>query len=129
MCVLSGNEKGAIAEAAVALEALKLGVSVLTPVAEHSRYDLAFDFGHRILRVQVKWAAVRDGVIRVTLGGCRHSPIRGYVRSTYSPADVDAVAAYAGETGNCYLLPIELSAGKSALSFDSTRRGTASGQR
>ena len=54
--VLTTNDKGNIAEAAIALEAIKLGINVFKPVAEHGRYDLAFDLGHRILRVQCKWA-------------------------------------------------------------------------
>ena len=43
--MLSSNDKGNIAEAAIALEAIKLGIDVLKPVAEHGRYDLAFDLG------------------------------------------------------------------------------------
>ena len=38
---LTSNEKGNIAEAAIALAATKLGIEVLKPVAEHGRYDLA----------------------------------------------------------------------------------------
>ena len=54
--MLTSNDKGNIAELAIALEATKLGIEVLKPVSEHVRYDLAFDLGHRILRVQCKWA-------------------------------------------------------------------------
>ena len=43
--MLTSNDKGNIAEAAIALEAIKLGIDVLKPVAEHGRYDLAFDLG------------------------------------------------------------------------------------
>ena len=53
--MLTSNDKGNIAEAAIALEAIKLGIDVLKPVAEHGRYDLAFDLGHRILRVPCTW--------------------------------------------------------------------------
>jgi hypothetical protein len=53
---LTSNQKGNIAEAAIALEAIKLGIEVLKPVAEHGRYDLALDLGTRIIRVQCKWA-------------------------------------------------------------------------
>jgi len=41
--VLTSNDKGNIAEAAIALEAVKLGIDVLKPVAEHGRYDLALE--------------------------------------------------------------------------------------
>jgi PD-(D/E)XK endonuclease len=65
--VLTSNEKGNIAELAVALEATKLGVEVLKPLAEHGRYDLAFDLGHRILRVQCKNAKRRGDVLVISL--------------------------------------------------------------
>jgi prevent-host-death family protein len=37
---------------------------------------------------------------------------RGYVRSTYRADEVDAIAAYRGDTGDCFLLPIGLVAGQ-----------------
>jgi len=52
----STNDKGAIAELEIQLTAVKLGVPVLKPGAEHSRVDLAFDTRGRIRRVQCKWA-------------------------------------------------------------------------
>jgi len=56
--VLSTNRKGAIAEAKIVAAATELGVPVLRPVQEHGRYDLAFEIGDRILRVQCKWGAL-----------------------------------------------------------------------
>ena len=35
--MLTSNDKGNIAEAAIALEAIKLGIDVLKPLAEHGR--------------------------------------------------------------------------------------------
>jgi hypothetical protein len=55
--VLSSNQKGGIAETQIAAAATKLGVPVLRPVVEHGRYDLAFEIGGRLLRVQCKWGA------------------------------------------------------------------------
>jgi PD-(D/E)XK endonuclease len=52
--VLNSNAKGNIAEAGIALEAIKLGFEVLRPVAEHGRYDLVLDTGTQLLRVQCK---------------------------------------------------------------------------
>ena len=56
---MTTNQKGAIAEAAIALEAVKLGVEVYRPMAEGGRYDLIFGLEDRLLRVQCKWAARR----------------------------------------------------------------------
>jgi hypothetical protein len=57
--VLTSNDKGNIAEAAIALEAIKLGIEVLRPVAEHGRYDLAFDLGNQILPGAMQVGAAR----------------------------------------------------------------------
>jgi prevent-host-death family protein len=75
-----------------------------------------FEVGSRFLRVQCKWATlVRDGgVVYAQLAGSRHTPA-GYVRTTYTPEEIDAVALYCEELAQCYLLPIELVAGRNAL--------------
>jgi hypothetical protein len=52
--VLDTNAKGNIAEAAIVLEAIKLGIHVLKPVGEHGRYDLIFDLERGLIRVQCK---------------------------------------------------------------------------
>jgi prevent-host-death family protein len=113
---MDSNRKGAIAEAAIALEATRLGIPVLKPMAEHGRYDLAFEMGTRILRVQCKWASYdkHAGNIRVNLQGSWLSP-NGYVRSSYSEAEIDLVAVYCGDLDRCYLLPSALVAGRRAI--------------
>ena len=111
--MLTSNEKGNVAEAAIALEAIKLGIDVLKPLAEHGRYDLALDIGGRLLRAQCKWGSLdRElGVVCVRVGGSRLTP-NGYVTSTYSPEEVDAVAVYCDALGEVFLVPIEVVAGK-----------------
>jgi hypothetical protein len=49
---MTTDHKGSIAEAAIALAAIKLGIDVYRPVAEGGRYDLIFDVESRLLRVQ-----------------------------------------------------------------------------
>jgi prevent-host-death family protein len=107
----SGNHKGAIAEAKIAAAAVELGIPVLKPISEHGRYDLVFEVDGRLFRIQCKWAARRGEVLTVYTGGNYLSP-RGYVRSTYTSDEIDAIAAYSGELGCCYLLPIEVVAGQ-----------------
>jgi prevent-host-death family protein len=110
------NYKGNVAEAAIAATAVKLGIEVLRPQFEHGRYDLVFELGSRFLRIQCKWARLVHGksVIYVQLSGSRHTP-GGYVRTTYSADEIDAVAVYCEELDQCYLLPIDLVAGKHGL--------------
>jgi prevent-host-death family protein len=112
--VLTSNDKGNIAEMAIALEATKLGIEVLKLAAEHGRYDLAFDLGDRILRVQCKTAKRRREALIINLVSRWHSP-SGYVRVKYRPDEVDLIAAHDHETGANYLIPFELVAGMSAF--------------
>jgi prevent-host-death family protein len=114
--VHDSNHKGNVAEAAIAFHAAKLGIEVLRPQLEHGRYDLAFDLGSKFLRVQCKWAGLKpDGsVVPVQISGSRHTP-GGYVRSTYSADEIDAVAVYCEALDECYLLPVGLVAGRNAL--------------
>lgn len=112
--MLTSNEKGNIAEMAIALEAMRLGIEVLKPVAEHCRYDLAFDIGDRIVRVQCKWARVIGDVVSAHLVSFRQTS-RGPVRTTYSTNDVDGVALYCDELNEVYLLPVQVIDGRSAV--------------
>ena len=112
--MLTPNDKGNIAEAAIALHAIRLGIDVLKPVAEHGRYDLAFDLESRIIRVQCKWARLEDAVICVNLVGFRWTST-GSVRSRYSAEEIDAVAAYCEPLDQVYLLPASQIAGRSAF--------------
>jgi prevent-host-death family protein len=107
----TGNHKGAVAEAKIAAAAIELGVPVLKPVSEHGRYDLVFDLGEELLRVQCKWANRKGEVVSAHVAGSYLSP-KGYVRSTYAADEVDAIAIYCGELDECYLLPIGLVAGQ-----------------
>jgi prevent-host-death family protein len=117
--VLSTNRKGAIAETAIAAAATKLGVSVLRPIVEHARYDLAFEIGGRILRVQCKWGRLHDdrAVLSVQLQGSWLSPTAGYVRTSYAENEIDLLAVYCAELDRCYLLPSALVAGRRAISL------------
>jgi hypothetical protein len=62
------------------------GIPVLKPIAEHGRYDLAFDLGHRIVCVQCKWGSRKGDVICINLVTYRWSG-RGSVRTTYAAGD------------------------------------------
>ena len=116
MFVLSTNHKGAIAETAIAAEATRLGISVLRPIVDHSRYDLAFEVAGRLLRVQCKWGGLDtdSALVKVNLQTCRHTP-NGYVYGSYSASEIDLVAVYCGELDRCYLLPISLVEGRRSI--------------
>jgi prevent-host-death family protein len=98
------NQKGAIAEEVIAAEATKLGVIVSRPNID-ARYDLIFDTGSSLLRVQCKWGRLdaHEGVIKVNLVSSWCIP-SGYARSTYKAGEVDLFAVYCHELNRCYLL-------------------------
>jgi hypothetical protein len=101
--VLSADHKGAVAEAAITYAAIKLGIDVYRPLQDGGRYDLIFDLGMRLLRVQCKWARQNGNVIVINCRSCRRGR-DGYVRRTYSAEQVDAIAAYCPDVDGCYLL-------------------------
>ena len=112
---LTSNEKGAIAEAHVTAEAIRLGFVVLRPSTEGRRYDIVVDTGARLWRVQCKWARLEEGVIKAQVGTCYHSPTRGYVRTRYRAREVDALALYCAPLSACLLVPIEDVDGRTTL--------------
>ena len=59
--MLSTDQKGAIAETAIVAAATKLGVPVYTPVMDGGRYDMVFELGPRLVRVQCKWGTATRG--------------------------------------------------------------------
>jgi prevent-host-death family protein len=113
--MLTSNQKGNVAEAAIALEAIKLGIHVLRPVTEHCRYDLAFDLGPRLVRVQCKWAVRRNGTVCIPLTSCWYRSDGQQVKQSYAAGEVDAVAAYCDELSCCYLVPSARVSGRSEL--------------
>ena len=111
------NHKGNVAELAIAKEAASLGLSVSAPLTEHERYDLIIGIAGRLLRVQCKWASCKGDVIYVRLKSSRHSPTRGYVITTYGRGEIDAVAVYCSDLDRCYLLPVDLVAGRGVITL------------
>jgi hypothetical protein len=103
---LSTTQKGAVAECEIASAAVRLGIVVLRPLVEGRRYDLIFDTGPELLRVQCKWGRVDGNVIMARLATSRHTPA-GYIRTTYTSAEIDGFAVYCDATRDVYWLPIE----------------------
>ena len=103
---MTTDQKGAIAEAYIAAEAIKLGIGVFRPLADE-RYDLIFDLRPGLVRVQCKWVTLRNGVLTVFCVSSRRAP-EGFRCRTYSSDEVDAIAAYCLELDRAFLIPIAL---------------------
>ena len=102
--MLTTDQKGAIAESAIASAAIRIDVGVYKPMFEGGRYDLVFDIGGRLLRVQCKWAP-RHGET-VVIRCCSNRRAReGLRRRAYTATEVDAIAAYCPEVDRCFFIP------------------------
>ena len=108
------DEKGAIAELAIAHAASKLNIGVFKPLTDGERYDLIFDLRPRLVRVQCKWATRYGDVIVVRCYSCRRTA-EGLSRRGYSCEEIDAVAAYCLELEASYFLPLEAFGGQRVL--------------
>jgi hypothetical protein len=104
--MLTPDQKGSIAEMEIATAAVKLGVGVFKPLSDGHRYDLIFDLGERLARIQCKWANKHGDVVVVRCRSCRRTA-DGYLRRQYSADEVDVIAASCPDADQCYWLPIE----------------------
>ncbi len=95
-------------------EAVRLGIEVLKPVNDGCRYDLAFESGGVLLRVQCKWAPRHGEVVVVRCYSARRNR-HGVVRRFYGAEEVDAFAAYCPELRRCYFLPMAEFAGRTHI--------------
>jgi hypothetical protein len=111
--VLTTDQKGAIAELAIARAAAELGIGVW---GAHTveRYDLIFDLRPELVRVQCKWASRVGDVLVVRC--CSHRRNRdGLLRRTYSREEIDAFAAFSVDLDRCYFLPMDEFEGRRAI--------------
>ena len=112
--MLTTDQKGAIAETAIAHAALKLGIDVYRPVAEGGRYDMIFDVGTQLLRVQCKWA--RGKATSSSSGATRPGgPVAGLRTAQYTAAEIDAIAAYCPDVDSCFFLVHSRSIGEESV--------------
>jgi hypothetical protein len=125
---LTPSQKGAAAEAAIAATAIQLGLTVLRPLCEGRRYDLVIDLEPELLRVQCKLAQRLTGVLAIRLNTNRYTPA-GYISTSYTAAEIDAVGAYSPELRSCFLIPIAEVSGRRAihLRLDPTRNHQTQG--
>lgn len=101
---LTTDQKGAIAEAEIAAAAIKVGVGVLRPVGDGCRYDLVFDLGRRLWRVQCKTAVRHGSVLAVPCYSARRGR-DGLLKRIYTDEEIDAVAAYSPDLDRCFFVP------------------------
>ena len=125
--MLTTDQKGAVAELAIARHAAELGIGVWAAYTVE-RYDLIFDLRPQLMRVQCKWARRYGDVVIVRCCSNRRNR-DGLLRRLYSADQIDAFAAYCADTDRCYFLPLTTFGGRSAiqLRLAPTRNNQAAG--
>jgi prevent-host-death family protein len=125
---MDSNRIGAIAETAVAAEAIQLGFDVYRPIVDGGRCDFLFEVQGQPLRVQCKSAPMRRDVVVVRARTCRRGP-NGFVHGVYSSHEVDVIAAYCPELKRCFAVPITTfgAGGTVYLRLTPTRNGQRAG--
>ena len=113
LSVLTTDQKGIVAEMKIAAVALAAGVGVAQPMGAE-RYDLIFDLGPTLIRVQCKWAVRLGDVVVIRARRVRRGA-EGLIRRPYLPGEIDAIVGYCAGTEGCYYLPTELSVERAAV--------------
>lgn len=106
---MNTRHKGTIAEQAAVLQALKRGWGVLQPIGDHLPYDLVFDVGGTLVKVQVKCAWL-DGPSQNYVVDNRRTKTnrRTMIRDGYSSSDFDFALVYIPDHDLFYVFPVDV---------------------
>jgi len=101
--------KGDVAEQAAILQALKRGWGVLKAIGDRLPYDLVFDVGGTLVKIQVKAAWYYEPAASFLTDNRRTKTNRRImVRQAYRPADFDFALVHVEELGLFYVFPVEV---------------------
>ena len=107
--MLTTDQKGALAEQAIAFEALALVLGVSRPLGDE-RYDLIFDLRPDAAARPVQVGRAPEAMSSSSVCRTRSPrPERGHLRGDTRRTRSMRIAAYCRRHGACYLLPHELS--------------------
>jgi hypothetical protein len=112
------KRKGDLAELMVAADLARQGYRIAFPYGEDSTFDLLVERGDRWERVQVKFAASRNGALEVRAR--THSLTNGRVMQTtlYTCEHIEWLAAWDSVTDQCFYVPTdELGTGMTMLTL------------
>lgn len=114
---------GNITEAAVLSTLVDRGYDVLIPFGGGAGYDLAYDTGKKIVRVQAKTGRLTNGVVKFNTASLgRNGQRTGYA------GRADEFGVYCRATGKVYLVPVDkCSANGGWLRIDPTKNNQSSG--
>jgi hypothetical protein len=103
---------------------VRAGKEVLVPFGGHRRYDLAYEEGGRLIKVQCKSGRERSGAITFRTYSVGRGPAKDY------RGDVDVFGVYCHDRGEVYLVPVKDVPFRAAhLRLSPARNGQESGVR
>jgi len=101
--------RGDIAEQAAILYGLKQGWGVLKPIGDRLPYDLVYDIGRALIKVQVKSAWFSEATGNYVVDNRRTTTNRReMIREAYEPHDFDFALAYIDELEVFYVFPVDV---------------------
>ena len=109
--MLTTDQKGSIAELAIAKTAADLRFDVYWPLTQGGRYDMVIDIHRQLFRVQCKWA-VKDGNVVVIRAYSNRRTRTGMFTRKYLSSEIAALAAYCAELDTCYFVPVTLASNR-----------------
>lgn len=123
---MNTSKKGSFSEGMVMAALIRAGYSVALPFDGTLRYDMIFDDGVTLSRVQCKSAVIRNGVVQFRTVS--------YQRDTKVPSEyfgqVDFFGAYCEENDTVYLVPIaDISSAICYLRLDPAKNNQSKGVR
>lgn len=98
--------KGDTAELQVAAAIRKMDYTVLFPFTESEQYDIAVDTGDKIIKVQIKYAGLKNDTVKVSCYGPNSSK-SGNNATFYTEDDIDGIAAWCDDLDRCFWIPYE----------------------
>ncbi len=113
---MHSKQKGNIAEAAVAAELMRHDYSVFTELGDLSPVDLIGEKGGKLIKFQVKWGKMVNGVVKLDLRRCMSSKSYKYL-AIYSEEEVDIFAIYIPDLDEIAWVPMKSMEGSTRLSI------------
>lgn len=101
--------RGDIAEQAAILHGLRQGWGVLRPIGDRLPYDLVYDIGGALIKIQVKcaWYDPSKGNYVIDTRRTKTNR-REMIREVYSAYDFDFALAYIEELDMFYVFPVDV---------------------
>lgn len=103
---MNTKDIGDLSESAVVKELKSMGYTVLTPFGDNASYDVVYDNGKELKKVQVKHGRVDDRAVKATLEKCRHNG-KSMRHEKYEEGDLDEYMIYCSEKDIVYVVPFE----------------------